>query len=298
MSRLLIFFVKILHIKNKKEVLLFGIDTTELYMDKILCFIDTEFNACDNSSSNDGYQEIIQIGAVIFKGSKKIDSFNRYCKLQDGHRLTKRCKNITGITQELINKKGINFNQAMSEFEDFLKKHHMPRIYAFGAADENEMRITAKLNNASGNIFDIIRSIKNVYPMFQQRLELHYLFSLYDICRICKVDHGKNRAHSALNDAEDTGLAFFNMLNDNIDSVLLKELNVHKYNVKLYRENRSIDMINIKHPDEADADFMEKLEKIFKKAEDRVRMPVLTALHDDMMRIVGRPDLEKGESFV
>lgn len=50
--------------------------------------------------------------------------------------------------------------------------------------------------------------MKNIYPVFEQRLELKYAFSLIDICRICYVNHdAEGRAHSASRMQEDTGLA-------------------------------------------------------------------------------------------
>ena len=177
-----------------------------------ICFLDTEFNATDYATQNDGIQEITEIGAVIFKNGKLIDRFSCYCKLKKGHRLTKRCKKITGITPEILKNNGIPFIQAMEKLDLFLKKHEIEKVFAFGSADSFEMRTTAKLNNADANIYETIKKIKNIYPIFEQRLSLHYAFSLFDICRICYVDHGANgRAHSAVNDAEDTALAYYNM---------------------------------------------------------------------------------------
>ena len=87
-----------------------------------ICFLDTEFNATDYATQNDGIQEITEIGAVIFKNGKLIDRFSCYCKLKKGHRLTKRCKKITGITPEILKNNGIPFIQAMEKLDLFLKK--------------------------------------------------------------------------------------------------------------------------------------------------------------------------------
>lgn len=265
-------------------------------MNNIVCFLDTEFNALDLPGQNDGFQEITEIGAVIFSNGKIIDKFSRYCRLKKGHKLSKKCKRITGIDGDILNKNGIPFNEAIMELISFLSKNKVSKIYAFGPADAMEMRHTAKLNNADKTIYNFINKIKNVYPIFENILSLHYIFSLTDICRICRIDHEKdNRAHSALNDAEDTGLAFYNMKRGHINKQLLNELNTHKNNVRIYRNNRSVCLASIKSPGFIDSDFIEKLDTVFENAQKRVSKPVIQAIHDDMMRIIGRPDLEIGK---
>lgn len=260
-----------------------------------ICFIDTEFNALDYAVQNDGYQEITEIGAVVFCNGKVIDRFSRYCKLKEGHKLTRRCKKITGITAEILSQEGVPYLQAMKEFQNFLVKNKVKKVYAFGASDAFEMRSSAKLNNADNTVYETIKKIKNVYPTFESRLELHYVFSLFDICRICYVNHDSDRAHNAVNDAEDTGLAYYNMKQNKINSELLNEINVHKYNVKIYRAQRSVKMANIKRPDVVTAEFISSLEKVFENAGEVLGQPITRAVHDDMMRIIGRPDLELGE---
>ena len=133
--------------------------------------------------------------------------------------------------------------------------------------------------------------------MFAKTLSLHYAFSLSDICWICYIDHDANgRAHSALNDAEDTGFAFYNMKRGRINKEILQEINTHKYHVKIYRENRSVNMANIKLPSVVTDEFIRNLEEVFKNAGQTLNEPIVRAMHDDMMRIIGRPDLETGES--
>ena len=149
---------------------------------------------------------------------------------------------------------------------------------------------------ADAGIYETIKMIYNIYPKFQKQLDLHYVFSLMDICRICNVDHGaEGRAHSAMNDAEDTGLAFFNMKRNKINLPLLKEINTHKYNVGIYRDKRSVKMANIKRPPVVTAAFINDIETVFDNAREILNEPIVRALHDDMMRVMGRPDLEQGE---
>ena len=108
-----------------------------------VCFLDTEFNATDYNNQNDGFQEITEIGAVIFQNGRPIDRFTQYCKIKKGHKLTKRCKKITGIKPDVLSKEGIPFNQAMKNLKEFLDKHEISKVYTFGPADAFEMRSTA-----------------------------------------------------------------------------------------------------------------------------------------------------------
>ena len=110
-----------------------------------------------------------------------------------------------------------------------------------------------------------------------------------------KEDGANGRAHSAVNDAEDTALAYYNMKAKKINKELLKEINTHKYNVKIYRANRSVKLATIKRPEAVTDDFINRLEAVFKNAASTVDTSIITAVHDDMMRIIGRPDLETGE---
>lgn len=273
--------IEIQHIKSKKgsEILIY-------------CFIDTEFNATDYVSQNNGYQEITEIGAVVFNNGKIIDTFSRYCLIREDHQLSQRSQRITGITKSTLLKNGIPFLQAINELNNFFEKHNIKRAYAFGPADAIEMRATAKLNNAEPYIYNIIKKVKDVYPIFQSRLKLHYAFSLSDICRICNVQHTK--AHSALEDAKDTGYAFHNMKSNKIDKDLLNEINVHKFNIHVYNQSRNVQMATIKKPAVVTPEFIEILEMVFDNAKNKVNTPKLTAIHDDMMRLMGRPDLEIG----
>ena len=206
-----------------------------------IVFLDTEFNASSPETGgveNDGIQEITQIGAVVFRQGKPHAKFNCYCKIADGHHVTAYGESLTGISEQKLKKQGIPFIQAMQELEQFLDRQDAGKIYAFGAADALELRRTAKWNNAGAETYRLINRIQNVQPVFASRLGLGFVYSLADICRICNVGHSK--AHSALQDAEDTGLAYYNMKAGRIKPDIRSELEAHKNKVRRYRAARKI----------------------------------------------------------
>lgn len=188
-----------------------------------VCFIDTEFNAIDYTGQNHGIQEVIEIAAVIFQNGEPVDRFQRYCKLTDGHVITKRSKSFNGITEEILNEKGIPFKDAMAEFISFLSKYDIKKIFAFGTSDKVELKRTAKLNECGKGTKRMINKIADVYPKFCGKFNITEAFSLKEICEICHIEHG-SRAHSALYDAEDTGLSYYKMRRKNFDLEKIEQI--------------------------------------------------------------------------
>lgn len=258
-----------------------------------IVFLDTEFNASSPETGgveNDGIQEITQIGAVVFRQGKPHAKFNCYCKIADGHHVTAYSESLTGISEQKLKKQGIPFIQAMQELEQFLDRQDAGKIYAFGAADALELRRTAKWNNAGAETYRLINRIQNVQPVFASRLGLGFVYSLADICRICNVGHSK--AHSALQDAEDTGLAYYNMKADRIKPDIRSELEAHKNKVRRYRAARKI---REPKPIRLGEETVDALEAAFQNAADD---PVLVALYDDMMAALGKPERCIGENRI
>lgn len=263
---------------------------------KNFCVLDTEFNAFDYEGQNDGYQEITEIGAVVMKNGKIVDRFTYLCQLYPGHQLTSRCQKITGITVDDL-ETGIPFRDAAYKLKRFIERNGVTRIYTYGIDDALHMRTTTKLHKLPKEIFDMIKLFRNICPIVSSQLNLPYAISLADMCRICRVDHDKpGRAHMALYDAEDTAMAYRNMMKGCIDRRLLEDIRRHKNNVGIYEKNRSVRYAVIPKLPIVDKEFLDTLDTIFRNAEKSISPAIVTALHDDMMRVIGRPDLEHGSS--
>ena len=202
-----------------------------------IAFLDTEFNATDYPEQNNGHQEITQIGVVVFRRGKIEKTFLKYCKISETSQLSKRSQEITGITPDILDKFGIPFMQAMEELNIFLAD--CQKIYAFGSADAIELRDTTKLNNGDIKTYSLINKIKDIRPIFAARLGLHFTYSLTDICKICQVDH-EGRAHSALNDAEDTGFAYYHMKSGLVNQELIQQLETQKNKIRNLKKKQMI----------------------------------------------------------
>lgn len=256
-----------------------------------IVFLDTEFNATDDSSQNDGLQEITQIGAVAFRQGVPAKTFNRYCKIAPEHQITERSFDLTGISKELLDREGVPFIQAMQDLADFLQKERAAKIYAFGRADATELRNTAKWNNADAGVYQVINQIFNLQPVFASRLSLHFVYSLKDICKICMVDH--EAAHSAVQDAMDTGKAYYNMKAQRINKQVRKELESRKAKIGKYRACRKVTAPQLSGS--VSETTLEELEQAFCNA---YTDPILAALYDDLMMAFGTPNRMLGEQKI
>lgn len=256
---------------------------------RYMCFIDTEFNSPDNGQHE--CAEITEIGAAVFFKGEVVDTFSRYCCIRG--KLSEKCKSITGITEDKLKKEGILFNEAILELGDFLVKYNIKNMYAFGGADYLQMLETAQFNNARTEVYRIIQTTKDIYLYFNNVFESKFKLSLSDICRICMVD--QKDAHSALTDAVNTGKAYYNMKAGIINQSVLNEIKELKDRICLYRQNRSVSMKNIKCIDDITPEFIATLKKAFDNAAKICNPVIVKAVHDDVMLLLGRSDLEVGE---
>ena len=89
-------------------------------------------------------KEIIQIGAIKFdKNYKIIDRLNLYVKPKFNPILSDHIKNLTGINQEKLEKKGITFTKSYKIFKKFCKE---AKIFSNGA-DNLIMKTNLHYNN-------------------------------------------------------------------------------------------------------------------------------------------------------
>ena len=67
------------------------------------------------------HREIIQISAYKIQNYKVIDTLNIYVKPNINKKLSKYITNLTGITNNKINKYGLSFKKAIETFYNFSK---------------------------------------------------------------------------------------------------------------------------------------------------------------------------------
>jgi len=132
---------------------------------------DTEFTSWKgaqerNWSGENEYKEMVQIGAIKVENKKIIDIIDLYIKPVINPILSDYFINLTGITNEKIQKEGILFEEALDKFYEFSKGYN---LYSYGN-DYLELEENIKLyniqkdylDNFSNNFYDFKDKIKNI----------------------------------------------------------------------------------------------------------------------------------------
>ena len=166
---------------------------------------DTEFTAWEGSMQRDWsgeneYREIVQISAFRIKKkgnniaiTKKL---NIYVLPRINRNLSEYFIELTGITQEIVEKKGIPFKQAMAVFYRFCKneKDEKYPLYSMGN-DYGVIKENLKLNsiNKRSRFYKWEKKFHDITPFFTPYVEANLyssgtLYQAFKIVPHCKVD--------------------------------------------------------------------------------------------------------------
>lgn len=133
---------------------------------------DTEFTSWEGCNENgwdesEGqYKELLQIGG--FKISENdytiIDSIDIVLKPRINDELSEYIQNLTGISQSVVEERGVDFVEALDEFEDFCNYHER---YSWG----NDVDIL----NYNIDLYECERSVRNqeMYNDIREVFESH-----------------------------------------------------------------------------------------------------------------------------
>ena len=139
-------------------------------------------------------KEIIQIGALKFnKNYKILDKLNLYVRPRYNPVLSKYIKNLTGITQKKLDKKGLQFKKSYKIFKKFSKRN---KILCNG--DDNSI---FRKNLHYNNINDKSLKIQNIKKILNKKynIPLKFLHSPV-IHTYFGYKLKKNEMHNAVND--------------------------------------------------------------------------------------------------
>lgn len=173
-----------------------------LGLSKEIIVWDSEFTAWDGSYDNGWtapgqFKELIQIGAVRVRTSDfaELDRFEVYIKPTINPILSAYFIELTGITQEKINRNGLLSKKALPMFFNWVKRSS---LYSWGITDYWALAETCKINNIilplNKDKFYDVRMIfwkKGVMAEDYQSSTIVKAFS----------QKPKRAAHSAINDA-------------------------------------------------------------------------------------------------
>ena len=175
-------------------------------MKKYILF-DIEFTAWKNSlkenwSNPNEYREIIQISALKINNGEILEKFNIFVKPNINKKLSTYIQNLTGITNNKINKNGVIFRKAIQNFYDFSKYYP---LYSYGN-DYDVIKENLILNNfdKKSKFFslrwkkkfydfkDLLKKKSNINPSKYSSGTVYKAFNI-------KISE-THKAHNALND--------------------------------------------------------------------------------------------------
>ena len=177
---------------------------------KSLILFDTEYTAWKGSqernwSNENEHREIIQISAYKIQNYKVIDTLNIYVKPNINKKLSKYITNLTGITNNKINKYGLSFKKAIETFYNFSKFYN---LYSYGN-DWKVLKENLDLNNIKEPKW---HNFKNKCFDFKKYIKKHTNINpnKYSSGTIYKAFNIKNNihTHNALDDVKSMYLVF------------------------------------------------------------------------------------------
>ena len=199
-----------------------------------LCFYDSEFNAHDKCDSKNFPQEIVSIGiCIVDKQNIKYDTFHSYIKLKVAKRITKRCTELTKITNNnmLI---AISFIDACEYINKLLKKYNIDNIYCYGLEDKNAFLNTlslykniSKYKNICNKFLDARTILKNKTNGLVGDQGLSFLK------KICELDGEVE--HNALSDAIDLANVYYAINNIGYNKKIYKKLMIEREETSCYK---------------------------------------------------------------
>jgi len=180
----------------------------DLLPEKFIIF-DTEYTAWEGSqernwSDDDEYMELVQIGALkVIKTDttiKIVKKINIYIKPKKNPDLSEYFINLTGITQNTIDKKAITFNEAMKKFYSFCRTKNDVKLPMFSYGNDYDIiKHNLKLNsvNKKSRFYKWEKKFYDIRPIFDQYVDTSK-YTSGTIYKAFEVDTKNPNVHNAL----------------------------------------------------------------------------------------------------
>ena len=194
----------------------------DLLPEKFIIF-DTEYTAWEGSqernwSDDDEYMELVQIGALkVIKTDTTIKiekRINIYIKPKKNPDLSEYFINLTGITQNIVDKKGVTFNEAMKKFYDFCKIKNNVKLPMFSYGNDYDIiKYNLKLNsvNKKSRFYKWEKKFYDIRPIFDCYVDTSK-YTSGTIHKAFKINKKITHVHNALWDCRSMFLSLKSIL--------------------------------------------------------------------------------------
>lgn len=223
--------------KDKKHLKLNIFNKKDYY-----CFYDSEFNAYDYNKSHSYPQEVISIGiCIIDRDNNIIEKYYSLIKLKAAKFITKRCTELTGITNKEM-RMAVSFEETCKNVYNIINKYNIDTIYTYGNEDKNAFVKTF-------NLYRLKKTYDFSYKFRDARIDLKDWTNgkvgdqgLLFLKRICEVPG--DVMHNALDDAVDLSKVCFNVFKKGYNKKIFKELTIEREENSNYKRSRNVDEKN------------------------------------------------------
>ena len=204
--------------------------------EECVMFYDSEFNCPDEKGS---IQEIISIGAIIcdMSGNEK-SRFYSTVKPIKTPRLTKRCKELTFLSQDEIDLSE-NLYWVCKRFCEWYEEYNVTSIYTLGKSDSTQLKKSMQIHKQHKYIQRIANELKDIRPILEKRIDKSLsVLSLSNLKAICGLD--KRVRHNALLDAIDLKDVYFKLMSGEYDKELVQKINHDQIEKQRYKQARNV----------------------------------------------------------
>jgi inhibitor of KinA sporulation pathway (predicted exonuclease) len=164
---------------------------------------------CDALGSNFSPQEIIEFPVVALNAQTMeiTHEFHRYVKPQKNPILTPFCTQLTGITQETINSKGVSFLSAYEDFMTWMKEtgfiNQRTVFMTVGRWDLEKMLPDQCLLSGMKKPHEIFTNWQDIRDQFRYLYPGYHPGGLTRMMQLTNTPR-KGREHSGIDDARNT----------------------------------------------------------------------------------------------
>lgn len=165
-----------------------------------IVIFDTEFTAWPGSqergwSESHEFREIIQIGAVRLNGKdlREVDSIDLYVKPRRNPELSPYIIDLTGISQNQIDSRGLDFLEAMARFAEWVGDSD---VHSYGN-DKEVLEENCMVCDVSFPMHDV--HFRDICDVFRRRgidVSLYHSGTIIEAFGVCP----QRRPHNSLND--------------------------------------------------------------------------------------------------
>ncbi|XP_068738816.1 3'-5' exoribonuclease 1-like [Montipora capricornis] len=124
------------HLKKEKLALAKLEQEKRIKQVHFYCVIDFQ-GTCEEENPKDYIHEIIEFPVVLVDANtlEVVSEFHEFCKPQLKPTLSQFCQDLTGVTQEIVDKAD-SFPIVLSKFEQWLADHELGTKYTFGVVTD------------------------------------------------------------------------------------------------------------------------------------------------------------------